>query len=78
MTYVITNTLSEGKAWAKSFLLPKEKYKVLHNPNQLRGRCFIHADDLFLLTNDTETIQTLIPALCGCQVYCNEKWISKN
>jgi len=69
MTYIIADTYYKGKAWAKRMLSPEETHFVLSTTNQLRGRAFVHTDCVYVITDNVEMYQVLLPALIGCQVY---------
>lgn len=75
MTYVIAKTRSNGRSWAKTHLFPEEPHKILHTPNQIRGHAFMPRDCLYVVTNDKEIMQTLLPALCGCNIFFQDDWV---
>jgi len=69
MTYIIADTYYKGKAWAKQMLSPDEKHFVLSTTNQIRGRAFDHKDCIYVVTDNVEMYQVLLPAMIGCGVY---------
>ena len=77
MTYIISNTQALGKQWAKKYLTPDEKYKILSTSDQIRGKIFVHEDDIYINTQNTEIIMVLLPACCGCRFYCHQAWLSQ-
>jgi hypothetical protein len=49
--------------------IARRKVFVLSTTNQIRGRAFGHKDCIYVVTDNVEMYQVLLPAMIGCGVY---------
>lgn len=75
MTYIVANTQKVGKGWAKVYLFPEEKYKVLSTDKQIRGLTIGREDCVYITTTNDNLLKVLTPALRGCRITSCNKWI---
>lgn len=73
-THIIANTQAEGKYYAKMAKIPS--FKVLSTTNAIRGKRFEVTEAVIILTNNTNMINTLLPALNGAHVLFDSIYVS--
>ena len=78
MTYVVAKTQNKGKEWAKKYLFPEEKFRVLSTANQICGLNIRREDCVYVTTTDADLLKYLMPALGGCRVTSCNEWITEH